>query len=46
MKNFDRYGVVKTDSSHRIISFEEKKFYEEGDINGMAEHMTVVVRTP
>lgn len=34
MKNFDRYGVVKTDASHRVISFEEKKFYEEGDISG------------
>lgn len=34
MKNFDRYGTVKTDASHRIISFEEKKFYGEGDING------------
>ena len=34
MRNFDRYGVVRTDASNRIISFEEKKFYEEGDING------------
>ncbi|HYV95265.1 MAG TPA: HAD-IIIA family hydrolase [Chitinophagales bacterium] len=34
MRNFDRYGVVQTDSSNRIIAFEEKKFYDEGDING------------
>ena len=34
MRNFDRYGVVRTDASHRIISFEEKKFCEEGDISG------------
>jgi D-glycero-alpha-D-manno-heptose 1-phosphate guanylyltransferase len=34
MKNFDRYGVVRTDAGNRIISFEEKKFYAEGDING------------
>jgi D-glycero-alpha-D-manno-heptose 1-phosphate guanylyltransferase len=34
MENFDRYGVVKTDDHDRIISFEEKKFYEKGNING------------
>ncbi len=34
MLNFDRYGVVRTDHDHRIISFEEKKFYSEGNING------------
>jgi D-glycero-alpha-D-manno-heptose 1-phosphate guanylyltransferase len=34
MKNFDRYGVVETDESNRIISFREKKFYDEGLING------------
>ncbi len=34
MKNFDRYGVVQTDSENNIISFQEKKFYEEGNING------------
>ncbi|MFI5134767.1 MAG: HAD-IIIA family hydrolase [Chitinophagales bacterium] len=33
MENFDRYGVVRTNSANRIISFEEKKFYEEGNIN-------------
>jgi len=34
MKNFDRYGVVRTDVGNRITSFEEKKFYAEGNING------------
>jgi D-glycero-alpha-D-manno-heptose 1-phosphate guanylyltransferase len=34
MQHFDRYGVVRTDAAHRIISFEEKRAYEEGDING------------
>jgi len=34
MLNFDRYGVVMTDSDGRIISFKEKKFYTEGLING------------
>jgi D-glycero-alpha-D-manno-heptose 1-phosphate guanylyltransferase len=33
MLNFDRYGVVRTDSSNRVLSFEEKRFYEEGNIN-------------
>ncbi len=33
MKNFDRYGVVKTDSVNRILSFNEKRYYEEGNIN-------------
>jgi len=32
MLNFDRYGTVKLDSN-KIISFEEKKFVEEGLIN-------------
>jgi len=34
MQNFDRYGVVETDNSGKIISFQEKKFYEDGLING------------
>lgn len=34
MKFFERYGVVKVDSTHHITAFEEKKIYEEGYING------------
>lgn len=34
MQRFDRYGVVRTDASGRITSFEEKRFYDEGLING------------
>lgn len=34
MQNFDRYGVVETDSEGKIISFKEKQFYENGLING------------
>jgi len=34
MHNFDRYGVVRTNAGERITSFEEKKFYREGNING------------
>jgi D-glycero-alpha-D-manno-heptose 1-phosphate guanylyltransferase len=34
MQNFDRYGVVETDNSGRISSFQEKKFYKDGLING------------
>lgn len=34
MHNTDRYGVVETDTSGRIISFKEKKFYETSVING------------
>ncbi|MDB5191223.1 MAG: nucleotidyltransferase [Segetibacter sp.] len=34
MENFDRYGVVQTDADHVILSFEEKKHYEKGCING------------
>lgn len=34
MTNFDRYGAVKLDDRHCIVSFEEKKFCEEGMING------------
>jgi D-glycero-alpha-D-manno-heptose 1-phosphate guanylyltransferase len=34
MNNFDRYGVVVTDTSGKITSFKEKQFYESGLING------------
>ena len=34
MKSFDRYGVVEIASNGKIISFKEKKYYEEGLING------------
>ncbi len=34
MQQFDRYGVVKMDTSNCITSFEEKKWIEEGLING------------
>jgi D-glycero-alpha-D-manno-heptose 1-phosphate guanylyltransferase len=34
MKKFDRYGAVETDITNRIISFNEKQFYNDGLING------------
>ncbi len=34
MENFERYGVVKISSDNRIESFEEKKYYQNGLING------------
>ncbi|MGV3656333.1 MAG: HAD-IIIA family hydrolase [Chitinophagaceae bacterium] len=34
MQNFERYGVVQTAESGRIVSFREKQFYKEGLING------------
>jgi len=34
MYNFDRYGVVRTDNEGHVATFEEKKFREEGLING------------
>jgi D-glycero-alpha-D-manno-heptose 1-phosphate guanylyltransferase len=34
MKNFDRYGVVQLRPDGSVESFDEKKFYEEGNING------------
>jgi D-glycero-alpha-D-manno-heptose 1-phosphate guanylyltransferase len=34
MLNFDRYGLVNTDTDNRIIQFEEKKYQAEGLING------------
>lgn len=34
MNNFDRYGAVELNADHSVKSFREKKFYEEGLING------------
>ena len=34
MKQFDRYGVVEINQDGHIQSFQEKKFYESGLING------------
>ncbi len=34
MKAFDRYGVVELHSNGSIASFQEKKYYEQGLING------------
>jgi D-glycero-alpha-D-manno-heptose 1-phosphate guanylyltransferase len=34
MKQFDRYGVVTIDDNFRVKGFQEKKYYEEGLING------------
>jgi D-glycero-alpha-D-manno-heptose 1-phosphate guanylyltransferase len=34
MHNFDRYGVVEINKDNCIQSFKEKKFYENGLING------------
>jgi D-glycero-alpha-D-manno-heptose 1-phosphate guanylyltransferase len=34
MENFDRYGVVELNEDDSIKSFEEKKFYKSGLING------------
>lgn len=34
MKNFDRYGVVEINNEHLITDFKEKKYYEQGTING------------
>jgi D-glycero-alpha-D-manno-heptose 1-phosphate guanylyltransferase len=34
MENFDRYGVVELNEDDSIRSFEEKKFYKSGLING------------
>lgn len=34
MNNFERYGVVRTDSSNRITAFKEKEPVESGSING------------
>ncbi len=34
MRRFDRYGVVEKNTEKRIISFREKKYMENGNING------------
>ncbi|KRP10754.1 MAG: hypothetical protein ABR95_10465 [Sphingobacteriales bacterium BACL12 MAG-120813-bin55] len=34
MQNFDRYGTVETDDQHRVTGFKEKRFLEQGNING------------
>lgn len=34
MRQFDRYGVVELDENNCISSFKEKKYYENGLING------------
>jgi D-glycero-alpha-D-manno-heptose 1-phosphate guanylyltransferase len=34
MFNFDRYGVVKTNTDNLVESFKEKQYYENGNING------------
>jgi D-glycero-alpha-D-manno-heptose 1-phosphate guanylyltransferase len=34
MQQFDRYGSVNIDNKLRVLSFEEKGFYEKGLING------------
>jgi D-glycero-alpha-D-manno-heptose 1-phosphate guanylyltransferase len=34
MKNFERYGVMRLNKDYTIASFQEKKYYEEGLING------------
>jgi len=34
MKQFDRYGVVTIDDHHQVTGFQEKRYYDEGLING------------
>ena len=34
MKNFDRYGIVKTNSNGQVISFKEKQYRNYGKIDG------------
>ncbi|MBK7035238.1 MAG: nucleotidyltransferase family protein [Bacteroidetes bacterium] len=34
MQKFDRYGTVEIDNDHKIIAFNEKKYVDEGLING------------
>jgi D-glycero-alpha-D-manno-heptose 1-phosphate guanylyltransferase len=34
MSNFDRYGNIMVDANHRIISFVEKQYCIQGQING------------
>jgi len=34
MQNFDRYGVGELDNDFTVKNFEEKRFFQTGDING------------
>ena len=34
MKQFDRYGVVTIDANNKVTGFQEKRYYDEGLING------------
>jgi len=34
MKNFDRYGIVETDSSGLVLSLQDKQYRENGNIDG------------
>ena len=34
MKNFDRYGIVETDSNGQVLSLQEKQYRDKGDIDG------------
>lgn len=34
MKNFDRYGFVETDSNGQVLSFQEKQYRDNGNIDG------------
>jgi D-glycero-alpha-D-manno-heptose 1-phosphate guanylyltransferase len=36
MRHFDRYGIVNMDNEGHITAFEEKKYCEQGSINGGA----------
>ena len=42
MKDFDRYGVVDLNEDHSVKSFREKKYYENGLINGGVYSLNVV----
>ena len=42
MKDFDRYGVVDLNEDHSVRSFREKKYYENGLINGGVYSLNVV----
>ena len=34
LKNFNRYGVVELNQDFQVTTFDEKQFYQKGDING------------
>ncbi|MEN8929107.1 MAG: HAD-IIIA family hydrolase [Flavobacteriales bacterium] len=34
MKDFERYGIVRLNEDNKVIGFEEKRFTEQGNING------------